>query len=413
MPASRKSHPLNVFPNAVDLDRTPTSQDGLGFGRSVEVLANHFAPSLTTLTATPAYFALLSAGLALAGGADERTSRGFVLRLERVWALGSALAEQNTDGMRGTTFAHRASQQFHGRQKADLNYPFFRAGTQARQGVWGAYLRSAERLGFHRSGIVTGRGELAGGDFVEAVRCAPALVAAVLGRRRHVANVDLIDFAQLCGWRIPVSRSAAQSIAEGLCAIDTQRQAARCVTLSAVDAGQSDLLADLQGWQVGIDRPFETQATGALRFLDFYIHTSRILDAMWWAARRSQSRHDFLSEGAVVQACLSLEGQALSSSEAMELAGVPSDLTSFSIQFHKATPEQILSFVMDRHLVTQEGKGQSPWLRMAHNQFIETAHRNPPRYDPFDPATKPPVPDLRLVNLKRMSDELTSAGARL
>lgn len=162
--------PLPVFLTAYDPTELPGGTvDPLGFTAGYLALADALFPGMTAAAGQATYFPMLCAGLTIAGGdtlvgSSASTARkrriDVGLRLERLWALASALQVEESDdsdaeeadedskvaGLRGITYVQREAERLtrSGSKEVETEFPLL--AQQYTYGVFGIYSVVAEQL---------------------------------------------------------------------------------------------------------------------------------------------------------------------------------------------------------------------------------------------------------------------------
>lgn len=208
--------PLPVFLTAYDPTELPGGTvDPLGFTAGYLALADAIFPGMTAAAGQATYFPMLCAGLAMAGGdnltgasasAARKRRIEVGLRLERLWALASALQVEEPDdseteepeedsrvvGLRGISYARREAERLtkSGAKEVETEFPLL--AQQYTYGVFGIYSVVAEQLRLlERSTFAptVGFGEAIGTSFLESTLAAPQrkeLVRACLAKDQTV-----------------------------------------------------------------------------------------------------------------------------------------------------------------------------------------------------------------------------------
>jgi hypothetical protein len=153
---------MSFFLTAFDPSDVPgSSVDPLGFDRAYNTLADLLLPGLTNVARRPRCFAVLCAGSTLAeldSGATPRAQYAArveaVLRIERLWALGHALAahsasdehddddednEAMTQGVRGIRYAQAQAARLRERDAQETSLDFQLLSRQVTYGIIGIY----------------------------------------------------------------------------------------------------------------------------------------------------------------------------------------------------------------------------------------------------------------------------------
>jgi hypothetical protein len=206
--SSVPERPISVFLTAYDPSDLPgLSIDPLGFERGYLFLAGKILPGLTNVASNPRYFGVLCAGCYLApvdGGQSDRevvaTRRESVLRLERLWALASALAarargDSTAPGLRGITYVNAELDRLAAAEQGYAYRDFKLLSRQAAYGVLGIYGPTGEGMRLWDRSTFTlapDSGEVLAEAFLEE-SAAPTSVRASVTDRSAQVKLDVLE----------------------------------------------------------------------------------------------------------------------------------------------------------------------------------------------------------------------------
>jgi hypothetical protein len=409
---SNKLDVMDVFATAAHRRIEPRTQDPLGFAPAVNALSAYFSPSLTATTNSWRYFAVLCAGLLLRS--PKQTHKEAVLRFERLWAFGSVAAGQSR-GIRGVQSVKDQVQLTKSKELVPVDYPFFRDRSQARQGVWGLYLPSAERLGLHAAGHCSVRGESLGTAMLERAR-AQGLSKAVQGGQ-NFRREDAVGLGTDVGIESNLNSQEAKALVEGLRRHDQQQRLAR-ILASWRPSFELDLLARLSGYRpLSVQNDLQLVAQAAVALEELHMHVTRLIDALWQAAKDSNKFSAVIAHKAVVDSSREIPPAARRLREhldAVQPLGVEIDagLASFTATLESTSPSPGVASetLLQRHVEVQQAKGASAWFERRGDQLQLGTPRGLLLYNPFDLDVRVQGHAFRLSALQTIARAVRAAG---
>jgi hypothetical protein len=381
---------IEVFATASHRRLVPRSQDPLGFVPAVNTLSAFFSPALTATTESARYFTVLCAGSLLRG--PTQSPKDAVLRFERIWAFGSVMAGQS-QGVFGTRSAQDQVQRTGLKHRVPVAYPFFRDGSQARQGVWGLYAASAERLGLHHAGICTPRGEEVAAPILEIDTGEQLGLAGATRKAKSFRRDSAWRLGKEFGIAMALDRREAMALAAGLQAEDQQHRLAR-ILRSWRRARERDLVERLATYEVGTARDLRLVAKAALALEELYEPTSRVVDALWQGAEHSKSWSAVVGHKAVADSAELVPKAAAALRQRLAdvaLLGphVSEEFDHFlaTLQGLPAQAAAVTEELLRRHADVQQAKGSDAWVDRRGERLDLGAPRAALAYDPLDPGT--------------------------
>jgi hypothetical protein len=401
---------LRVIATLADVPKEPVSQDPLGFGASAERLADVFAPGLTVSTRSVRYYQLLAAGTQLATEAGSPDTRAVTLRLERIWALASYLAEPNRGqspgfGLAGIMRVRQAAKPHNQSQK--LDYPMFQADGQARLGAWGLYRRSAEHLLLVDGVDPTQLGARLACVFLQNLdRC--HLRKAALGKAKTAATRSLKEFGAGDGLVAGLDVGTAEAAWDALRNDPGRRAAAKAVRGAKDD--QDELLQTL-----GALPQFAVPAVAARALEAAFAALTRVMDAaVTLSETAAVNPHDIRTSSTLIDTLRCWRGAANRRCTEMAEGGVDDAVVELARSVADATdPWEAVLLLVERHARVQEIKARQPWVEWHSGHLVRSAAAPNRGYDPFDPAGEPRGHDLRLRNLRDLARQIHTAKVKL
>jgi hypothetical protein len=402
---------LRLIATLADVPQEPASQDPLGFGPSAERLADVFAPGLTVGTRSVRYFQLLTAASWLAAETGAAEPRAVTLRLERIWALASYLADPDVgdatgSGLAGIRAVRRAAKPGNQSQKAD--YQMFRGDGQARLGVWGLYRSSAEHLLLINAlNDPTPLGERLAAPFVQHLD-KHRLRSSALGKSKTASTASLIGCGSLVGLFAPLDRQTAEAAWEAVRSNPDRRVAANTIATKP-KATQEDLLAALER----LPR-FSTAAAAARALETTFAALTRLFDAALKLAGPAVVPEEVRASPALTGTLTVWKDDAARCCEQMEPGHVDGEVVDLARRVANATdPWEAVLLLLERHVRVQEAKRRQPWLSWHAGHLVRSAAVPIRGYDPFDSSAEPRGHDMRLLNLRAVAREIRDAGVSL
>lgn len=243
---------LQPFLTAYDPTDLPGgSVDPLGFDRGYTWLAEKILPGLTNAAEQPRYLSTLCAGLVLADELDAKGTprerlnqrRDVVMRIERFWVLGCALASESASlsnaGLRGIRYVSVARQKLAEARETDADYRLL--SRQSTYGLLGIYGNVADNLRLVASDTLTLNADLGvrlGKAFLDETE-APAALRTAIVERGNVRVSALAEWGQRAHVSArPKARAGEQrALGEALVASDVRR---RMIKLLAEHPAQAD-----------------------------------------------------------------------------------------------------------------------------------------------------------------------------
>lgn len=408
--ADSDSGGFTVFATEHDVPREPTSHDPLGFGASAERLADAFAPGLTVSTRSVRYYQLLATGMRLAAEAGSSDPRSVVLKLERLWAMASYLADPTTGDRSGSGLAgiQRVRAAANVRRTAQpVEYEMFSRNGQARYGVWALYRRSAEQMHLLDELQPTDLGIQLSEQMILDLRHSHLERLPRL-RTARTATDQLTRFGQRSGLFAPIDHGTASAAWAALRADPARRHAA-----STVRARRDDQTAMLEALRTKPE--FATQATGAIAMETCHSLFTRLFDAAVTHGETGDVHPDTIRGHPVLLASLrTWKADSARSCDEMEAGGVDADLVNLGRGVSScAEPWSAVELLIEHHAHVQTRKGRQPFIKFHGDRAVGWASAPLRRYDPLSGSATPPGHDLRLRNLRRLAREIHDAGVTL
>jgi hypothetical protein len=409
---------LQVIATLADVPKESVTQDPLGFGSSVERLADVFAPGLTVGTRSVRYYQLLAAGAQLAAEAGAPDTREVVLCLERVWALASFLADpsagnQSRSGLAGISRVRQAAAKPNNNSQK-VNYPMFQRGGQARMGVWGLYRKSAERLllvdGFEPTLLGTQLAE----PFLAYLEC-HHLRKSALGKAKTALTQSLTGFGATAGLFCSVDVETAAAAWNALRNHPNRCAAAKTLRTAKPSQGnvpsQDDLLVAL-----GQLSQFAEAADAALALEASFGSLIRLFDAAVFLTEQESWVDPSLirTNPALKNALREWKQVAFHGCQNLLRGGVDAAVVELCRSIADATdPWEAVLVLVERHHQVQEAKGRQPWIEWRGGHIVRVAAAPTRGYLPFDPDGIPRGHDFRLGNLRALARDIYAAGVKL
>jgi hypothetical protein len=387
------------------------SQDALGLGASAERLAERFAPGLTINTRSVRYYQLVVAGAQIAAEQGLANSRSVVLRLEKLWALASYLADPDAgartgSGLAGITYVRHAARL--GNVRQSLNYRLFQGDSQASVGALGLYRNSAVSLLFAGPDGPTFLGRRLAEAFIGALDDAK-LRRTVVSNGATAPTATLVGFGERAGLFTAIDPATADAAWAGLSSHPNRREAAKALRGAATD--QAGLLRRLAR-----TRLFKQPALAAEALEDLHSALSRLLDAtvVIASSERYVDPTEVRTSPALVAELDWWKERSATAVEHLEQGQVDREVVELGQRVAGAShPWEAVEILVTRHLLVQARKGRQPWLDWRGGYLTPVAASPNLGYDPFDLDTVPRGHDFRLVNLQTLTHEITGAGVAL
>ncbi len=408
---------MEIFATAWHRRDEPRSQDPLGFSAMASSIAAFFGPSLTSSTSAARYFSVLCAGLEMRG--PRQSPKDAVLRFERIWAFGSVAAEQSK-GVLGTRSAGDQVKRMGARKLAPVVYPFFRERSQARQGVWGIYAASAERLGLHDVGVCTPRGCELAAPILELEESEALHLAAPVRGKTNFPVAGARTLGERFGVDVGLDHREAAGLSAGLRTYEQQHRLARLLSAWA-PANDLDLVTRLADHHSKWTVDLQTVASAALALEEIYANGSRLIDGLSEAARLSTSWPTFLGHKVVDASATKVPGLAARAKRELAQLGplganVALDLDAFlgevaALEGRDAA--EVCESLLRRHALVQGAKQAAAWVERHKDRLEIGGPRGALLYDPFDLDERIDPHLFRLSALQSIARAIRRAGVKV